>query len=70
MENPISTQTIQAKNLSLNPKRENTSRLGNLKKCNIMEVRIKDNNGYVDADWTIEDGVMVVSPKVERRFYE
>lgn len=28
-----------------------------------MEVRIKDNNGYVDADWTIEDGVMVVSPK-------
>lgn len=31
-----------------------------------MEVRIKDNNGYVDADWTIEDGVMVVSPKVEK----
>lgn len=30
-----------------------------------MEVRIKDNNGYVDADWTIEDGIMVVSPKVE-----
>lgn len=30
-----------------------------------MEVRIKDNNGYVDAGWTIEDGVMVVSPKVE-----
>ena len=29
-----------------------------------MEVRIKDNNGYVDADWTIEDGIMVVSPKV------
>ena len=28
-----------------------------------MEVRIKDNNGYVDADWTIEDGIMVVSPK-------
>lgn len=28
-----------------------------------MEVRIKDGNGYVDADWTIEDGVMVVSPK-------
>jgi hypothetical protein len=31
-----------------------------------MEVRIKDNNGYVDADWTIEDGVMVVLPKVEK----
>ncbi len=31
-----------------------------------MEVRIKDNNGYVDADWTIENGVMVVSPKVEK----
>lgn len=31
-----------------------------------MEVRIKDNNGYVDADWTIEYGVMVVSPKVEK----
>ena len=31
-----------------------------------MEVKIKDNNGYVDADWTIEDGVMVVSPKVEK----
>lgn len=29
-----------------------------------MEVRIKEGNGYVDADWTIEDGVMVVSPKV------
>lgn len=29
-----------------------------------MEVRIKDSNGYIDADWTIEDGVMVVSPKV------
>ena len=28
-----------------------------------MEVRIKDKEGYVDADWTIEDGVMVVSPK-------
>lgn len=31
-----------------------------------MKVRIKDNNGYVDADWTIEDGIMVVSPKVEK----
>ena len=31
-----------------------------------MEVRIKDNNGFVDADWTIEDGVMIVSPKVEK----
>lgn len=31
-----------------------------------MEVRIKDNNGYVAADWTIEDGIMVVSPKVEK----
>lgn len=28
-----------------------------------MEVKIKDGNGCVDADWTIEDGVMVVSPK-------
>lgn len=28
-----------------------------------MEVRIKEGNGYVDADWTIVDGVMVVSPK-------
>ena len=28
-----------------------------------MEVRIKDKEGYVDVDWTIEDGVMVVSPK-------
>lgn len=28
-----------------------------------MEVKIKEGNGYVDADWTIEDGVMVVSPK-------
>lgn len=28
-----------------------------------MEVKIKKENGYVDADWTIENGVMVVSPK-------
>ena len=28
-----------------------------------MEVRIKEGNGYVDVEWTIEDGVMVVSPK-------
>lgn len=28
-----------------------------------MEVRIKEGNGYVNAEWTIEDGVMVVSPK-------
>lgn len=28
-----------------------------------MEVRIKEGNGYVDAEWTIEHGVMVVSPK-------
>ena len=28
-----------------------------------MELRIKEGNGYVDADWTIENGVMVVSPK-------
>lgn len=28
-----------------------------------MEVKIKDGNGYVNAKWTIEDGVMVVSPK-------
>jgi hypothetical protein len=31
-----------------------------------MEVRIKDNNGYIDADWIIENGIMVVSPKVEK----
>ena len=35
-----------------------------------MEVRIKDNNSYVDADWTIEDGIMVVSPKVEKYMYK
>lgn len=35
-----------------------------------MEVRIKDNNGYVDADWTIEYGIMVVSPKVEKYMYK
>lgn len=35
-----------------------------------MEVRIKDNNGYVDADWTMEDGIMVVSPKVEKYMYK
>ncbi len=29
-----------------------------------MEVKIKDKYGYVDAVWTIEDGVMVVSPLV------
>ena len=28
-----------------------------------MEVRIKEGNGYVDADWTIEGDVMIVSPK-------
>lgn len=28
-----------------------------------MEVKIKDNDILKDADWTIEDGVMVVSPK-------
>lgn len=28
-----------------------------------MEVKIKDGNGYVNAEWIIEDGVMVVSPK-------
>lgn len=28
-----------------------------------MEIKIKTENGYVDADWTIEDCVMVVSPK-------
>lgn len=37
--------------------------MNNDKVISIMEVRIKDANGYVDADWTIEDGVMVVSPK-------
>lgn len=28
-----------------------------------MKVRIKDSKGYIDADWTIEDGVMIVFPK-------
>lgn len=28
-----------------------------------MKVKIKEGYGYVDAEWTIEDGVMVVSPK-------
>lgn len=28
-----------------------------------MEVKIKDKDGYVEADWTIEDGTLVVSPK-------
>lgn len=28
-----------------------------------MKVKIKYNIGYVDADWTVENGVMVVSPK-------
>lgn len=28
-----------------------------------MEVKIKECYGYVDAEWTIENGVMVVSPK-------
>ena len=28
-----------------------------------MEVKIKDKDGYVEADWTIEDGILVVSPK-------
>lgn len=31
-----------------------------------MEVKIKYNIGYVDADWTMENGVMVVSPKIEK----
>lgn len=28
-----------------------------------MEIKIKDQNGYIEAEWTIEDGVMIVSPK-------
>lgn len=28
-----------------------------------MEVKIKDKDGYVEADWTIEDSILVVSPK-------
>lgn len=28
-----------------------------------MEVKIKNNNELIEADWTVEDGVMVVSPK-------
>lgn len=28
-----------------------------------MEVKIKNQNELIDADWIIEDGVMVVSPK-------
>lgn len=29
-----------------------------------MEVRIKNQNELIEADWTIEDDIMVVSPKV------
>ena len=32
-----------------------------------MEVKIKDANGYVDAEWTIEDGIMLVYPKKEEK---
>ena len=28
-----------------------------------MEVKIKNNNELIEADWTVEDGVMVASPK-------
>lgn len=28
-----------------------------------MEVKIKNNNELIEADWTVEDGIMVVSPK-------
>lgn len=28
-----------------------------------MEVKIKNNEELIEADWTVEDGVMVVSPK-------
>jgi hypothetical protein len=36
-----------------------------------MEVKIKNSDGsYSAAEWTIENGVMVVSPKEVRRFYE
>lgn len=30
-----------------------------------MEVKIKDGETYVDAEWTIEDGIMLVYPKKE-----
>ena len=39
------------------------SRLGNLKKCNILEVKIKQGNEMLDATIEMVDGVMVVSPK-------
>lgn len=32
-----------------------------------MEVKIKDANGYIDAEWTIEDGIMLVYPKKEEK---
>ena len=32
-----------------------------------MEVKIKDANGYVDAEWKIEDGIMLVYPKKEEK---
>lgn len=35
-----------------------------------MEVKINNNGTLVDATIEMVDGVMVVSPKVERRFYE
>lgn len=28
-----------------------------------MELKIKNQNELIDADWIIEDGIMVVSPK-------
>jgi len=35
-----------------------------------MEVKINNNGEMLDATIEMIDGVMVVSPKVERRFYE
>lgn len=32
-----------------------------------MEVKIKDVNGYIDAEWTIEDGIMLVYPKKQEK---
>ena len=35
-----------------------------------MEVKIKQGSEMLDATIEMVDGVMVVSPKIERRFYE
>ena len=53
----------KAGNFSLNLNGENTSRLENIKNCNIMEVKIKQGREMLDATIEMVEGVMVVSPK-------